>query len=200
MQDRPASAFVQDCITPLEPNHRNPKTHGSRNTRRTTRRTNCEEHPNARLLPNNNNQHTASKHRALRAVLECIRAPEYESTRAERQHGRKMMKAGPRTDSSTAARTAGPTSNSPQERPCSPKWSCPVRKRRERGTVACRNLALWCARGLSVCMLQIMCFSASVRHFCLSELLYRTAVPGIILRIVLFFWFEFWTLYHTVLL
>ena len=95
-------------------------THGSRNTRRTTRRTSCEEHPNARLLPNNN-QHTASKHRALRAVLECIRAPEYESTRAERQHGRKMMKAGPRTDSSTAARTAGPTSNSPQERPCSPK-------------------------------------------------------------------------------
>ena len=99
-------------------NTRKPK-HTKNHTKNQFRRTN-EEHPNARLLPNNN-QHTASKHRALRAVLECIRAPEYESTRAERQHGRKMMKAGPRTDSSTAARTAGPTSNSPQERPCSPK-------------------------------------------------------------------------------
>ena len=27
MQDRPASAFVQDCMTPLEPIYRNPKTH-----------------------------------------------------------------------------------------------------------------------------------------------------------------------------
>ena len=27
MQDRSASAFVQECMTPLEPIYRNPKTH-----------------------------------------------------------------------------------------------------------------------------------------------------------------------------
>ena len=126
MQDRPASAFVQDCMTPLEPIYRNPKTHTEAETHEEPHEEPIAKNTQTQRLllnnnNNNNNQHTASKHRALRAVLECIRAPEYESTRAERQHGRKMMKAGPRTDSSTAARTAGPTSNSPQERPCSPK-------------------------------------------------------------------------------
>ena len=78
MQGRPASAFVQDCMTPLEPIYRNPKTH----TEAETHEEPHEEHPNAknntqtqRLLlnnnnnNNNNNQHTASKDRALRAVL-----------------------------------------------------------------------------------------------------------------------------------
>ena len=63
MQDRPASAFVQDCITPLEPTHRNPKTHGRRNTRRTTRRTNCEkQHPNAKTPAQQQQQQQQSTH------------------------------------------------------------------------------------------------------------------------------------------
>ena len=59
MQDRPASAFVQDCITPLEPTHRNPKTHGRRNTRRT----NCEkQHPNAKTPAQQQQQQQQSTH------------------------------------------------------------------------------------------------------------------------------------------
>ena len=81
MQGRPASAFVQDCMTPLEPIYRNPKTHTEAETHEEPHEEPIAKNTQTQRLllnnNNNNNQHTASKHRALRAVLECIRAPEY---------------------------------------------------------------------------------------------------------------------------
>ena len=74
MQDRPASAFVQDCMTPLEPIYRNPKTH----TEAETHEEPHEEHPNAKTPAQQQQQQQSTHSKQGPSTKSSIRV--YQST------------------------------------------------------------------------------------------------------------------------